>query len=39
MSIAKSIGVLQLAGGLGHAFAAHAEHAGDQLLRHDQLAR
>lgn len=29
--------VLQIAGRLGHAFTAHAQHVGDQLLRHHQL--
>src|SRR3954470_20149142 len=31
--------LLQLARGLRHALAAHAEHVGDQLLRHHQLVR
>src|SRR5436190_24163394 len=31
-------GLLQPAGGLGDAFAAHAQHAGDHFLRHDHLA-
>src|SRR5579859_1469772 len=30
---------LQLAGRVGHAFAAYTEHVGDQLLRHRQLIR
>jgi hypothetical protein len=29
--------LVQLASGFGDAFTAHAEHVGDELLRHDQL--
>jgi hypothetical protein len=35
--IADHPGFLQLAGRLGHALAPHAEHVGDQLLRHGDL--
>jgi hypothetical protein len=31
--------VVQLAGCFGNAFAAHAEHVGDQLLGHGQIVR
>src|SRR3546814_4177092 len=36
--IADATGLLQIAGGLGNAFTAYAEHGGDQLLRHYQFA-
>src|SRR6202521_59477 len=32
-------GVLQLAGGFGNAFAAHAQHVGDQFLGHGEFVR
>src|SRR5512143_652061 len=38
-TIANESGVLQPPGGFRNAFPAHAEHAGHQLLRHDQLSR
>jgi len=38
-AVADESGLLQFAGGLRDAFAAHAKHAGDQFLRHDQVIR
>ena len=38
-AVANHAELLQLAGRFGHAFAAHAEHVGDQFLRHVQLVR
>jgi len=35
--VADQSGLLQVAGGFSDALAAHAEHVGDQLLRHRQL--
>ena len=35
--VTDQAGPLQLDRAFGHAFAAHAEHVGDQLLRHHQL--
>ncbi|MNL28984.1 hypothetical protein D3C87_1506540 [compost metagenome] len=36
-SIPNEASLLQMAGGLRDAFAPHAQHVGDQLLRHDQF--
>src|SRR4030095_10775453 len=38
-AIMNQPGVLQLPSGLGDTFAAHAQHVGDQLLRHGQFVR
>jgi hypothetical protein len=35
--VSDQAGLLHVAGGLGDALAAHAEHVGDQFLGHDQF--
>src|SRR6185437_5431896 len=37
--VADGLELLQLTGRFGHPFAAHAEHIGDEFLRHRQLVR
>jgi len=36
-AVTDEAGALQISGGLRNAFPSHAEHAGDQFLRHDQF--
>lgn len=38
-AVANEPRLLQMPGGFGDAFAAHAEHAGNQFLRHGQFIR
>jgi hypothetical protein len=38
-AVTNKTGTLQIPGGLGYAFPAHAERAGDELLRDDQFIR